>query len=198
MGDHAAVGVLRRFGITVRGAAGRHRGRVLKQIGDEFMLMFARPADAIAFGLAMDRFVEAESQFPALHIGAHYGTVLYHEGDYVGGTVNLAARVASAGTAGQFLITEDLRDAAGETAGADLDTLPPRRLKGIPDPICLVEVRRHIAGRSHREIDPVCGMLLHPSDIATETTWAGTIFVFCSEKCKRAFDDDPHRFASVD
>ena len=198
MGDHAAAEVLRRFGITVRSTAGRHRGRVLKQIGDEFMLMFAHPADAIAFGLAMDRFVEAEPQFPALHIGAHCGAVLYREGDYVGGTVNLAARVASAGAAGQFLITEDLRDAAGSHPGADFTTLPPLRLKGIPDPICLVEVRRHIASRSQRAIDPVCGMLLHPSGVTAETTWAGTVFVFCSEKCKHAFDANPHRFVSAE
>jgi len=68
------------------------------------MLTFARPADAIEFGLAMDRFVDAEPQFPALHIGAHHGSVLYREGDYVGGTVNLAARVASSGAAGSSLL----------------------------------------------------------------------------------------------
>ena len=147
------------------------------------MLMSAQPSDAIAFGLAMDRFVDAESQFPALHIGAHCGAVLYREGDYVRATVNLAARVASAGSAGQFLITEDLLDTAGHHPGIDFATLPPRRLKGIPDPIYLVEVRRHVANRSQRETDPVCGILLHPSDIASETTWAGTVFVFCSEKC---------------
>lgn len=198
MGDSAAAEVLSRFGLTVRSNAIRHRGRIIKQIGDEFMLMFARPADAVEFGLTMDSFVETEPQFPALHIGAHSGAVLYREGDYVGGTVNLAARVASAGAAGQFLITEDLRDAAGSHPGADFTTLPPLRLKGIPDPICLVEVRRHIASRSQRAIDPVCGMLLHPSDVAAETTWAGTVFVFCSEKCKHAFDANPHRFVSAE
>lgn len=50
--------------------------------------------------------VDAEPQFPALHIGAHHRNVLYREGDYLGATVNLAARVASCGAAGQFLITE--------------------------------------------------------------------------------------------
>jgi adenylate cyclase len=34
--------------------------------------------------------------FPALHIGAHHGPVLYRDGDYVGRGVNLAARIASA------------------------------------------------------------------------------------------------------
>ncbi len=116
MGDHMAVDVLGRFSATVRASTGRCGGRIVKQIGDAFMLMFNRPADAIEFGLEMDRFVQAESQFPALHIGAHHGTVLYREGDYVGATVNLAARVASAGAAGKFLITADLRDAVGDVA----------------------------------------------------------------------------------
>ncbi|AEV73335.1 family 3 adenylate cyclase [Mycolicibacterium rhodesiae NBB3] len=197
MGDHAAADVLRRFSVTVRSSAARHRGRVLKQIGDEFMLMFAQPADAIAFGLAMDRFVDTEPQFPALHIGAHTGTLLYRDGDYVGGTVNLAARVASAGAAGQFLITEELRDTVGPHPEVDFAALPPQRLKGIPNPLCLVDVRRRIPRRSNRETDPVCGMLLHPSDVAAQTTWSGTIFKFCSQTCQRAFTEAPDRFATA-
>jgi adenylate cyclase len=141
MGDQAAADVLRRFGVTVRSGAAQHAGRIVKQIGDAFLLTFARPADAIEFGLAMDRFVDAEPQFPALHIGAHHGGVLNREGDYVGGTVNLAARVASSGAAGEFLITEDLREAAGDLADAAFTLLPPRRLKGIADPIRPVGVR---------------------------------------------------------
>jgi YHS domain-containing protein len=162
------------------------------------MLMFAQPADAVEFGLEMDRFIDAEPQHSALHIGAHCGTVLYREGDYVGATVNLAARVASVGAAGQFLITEDLRDAVGDLADADFVPLPPRRLKGIPDPISLVEVRRQSAERVSRETDPVCGMLLHPDDVVARVSWRGTTFAFCSQKCQATFTDDPSSFVSTD
>jgi class 3 adenylate cyclase/YHS domain-containing protein len=197
MGDDTAVDILRRFGITVRSNATRYQGRIVKQIGDAFMLMFARPARAVEFGCAMERFVDAETQFPALHIGAHHGTVLYREGDYLGGTVNLAARVASAGAAGQFLITEDLRNAAGPLADVDYISLPPRRLKGIPEPLCLLEVRRRGPDRANRQTDPVCGMLLHPADVAAHTTWRGTSYAFCSDKCRRAFIDNPAHFAAA-
>ena len=198
MGDHAAADVLRRFSVTVRSTATRHGGRVLKQIGDAFMLIFTEPTDAIKFGLAMARFIDDEPQFPALHIGAHFGNVLYREGDYVGSTVNLAARVASAGTAGQFLITEDLRDAARDVADADFVLLPPRRLKGIRDPIRLTEVRRHRPEGSNHETDPVCGMLLHADDATARITWRGITFAFCSELCKQAFTENPDRFVAVD
>jgi adenylate cyclase len=194
MGDEAAADVLRTFSTTVRSNATRHTGRILKQIGDAFMLMFTHPTNAIEFGLAMDRFVDAQAQFPALHIGAHHGAVLYREGDYVGGTINLAARVASAGAAGQFLITEDLRDAAGTLADAEFVLLPPRRLKGIPDPIRLVDVHHRKSQRSNRETDPVCGMLLHPDDVTTWASWQGVTYAFCGDMCKQAFAESPARF----
>ncbi|MGX9787207.1 adenylate/guanylate cyclase domain-containing protein [Mycobacterium sp. MMS18-G62] len=194
MGDQAAADVLRTFSITVRSNAARHTGRILKQIGDAFMLMFTRPGNAIEFGLAMDSFVDTQPQFPALHIGAHHGAVLYREGDYVGGTVNLAARVASAGTAGQFLITEELRGAAGNVVDADFVVLPPRRLKGIPDPLQLVEVRHRISKRQDRETDPVCGMLMRPDDVAAWATWQENTYAFCGDMCKRAFVESPARF----
>jgi YHS domain-containing protein len=145
----------------------------------------------------MDRFVDAESQFPALHIGAHYGSVLYREGDYVGGTVNLAARVATAGAAGQFLITEDLGDAAGDFDEADFVALPPRRLKGIPHPICLIEVRRRTPERSDRETDPVCGLMLQPDDVGSRVTWQGKTFAFCCDVCEQAFAENPARFVAA-
>ena len=194
MGDHAAADVLRRFSAAVRSGAAQHGGRILKQIGDAFMLCFAQPTDAIEFGLAMDQFVETESQFPALHIGAHYGTVLYREGDYIGATVNLAARVAAAGAAGQFLITEDLRDAVGGLADADFVALPPRRLKGLPDPICLAEVRHRRREGVDRQTDPVCGLLLRRDEVAVRTTWRGTRYAFCCEICRDAFIENPTRF----
>jgi len=150
MGDQTAADVLRRFSNTVRTKAIRHRGRIVKQIGDAFMLMFTQPTDAIEFGLAMAHFVDAEPQFPALHIGAHQGTVLYREGDYLGGTVNLAARVAAAGAAfaistlGGYLLSlwvglfgfTEVRTTAGIVAGiidiAAFATLALAAAPGLP------------------------------------------------------------------
>jgi adenylate cyclase len=145
----------------------------------------------------MQSFVDAEPQSPALHIGAHRGTVLYREGDYIGSAINLAARVALAGAGGQYLITEDLRDAVGDLSEANFTALPPQRLKGIPDPICLVEVQHRNPDRSNRETDPVCGMLLLPDHVVARTSWDRRTFAFCSQKCEQAFRDAPARFAQA-
>jgi class 3 adenylate cyclase/YHS domain-containing protein len=135
--------------------------------------------------------------FHNLHMGAHHGTLLYREGDYVGSTVNLTARVASAGSAGQFLITEELRDAVDGVVDADFSPLPPRRLKGIPNPIRLAEIRRRTPVRTDRLTDPVCGMLLSLDDVVIRTVWGGTTFAFCSDMCKQAFIDDPGHFTAA-
>lgn len=198
MGDHAAADILRTFGLTVRRHAANHHGRIIKQIGDEFMITFTQPSDAIAFGLAMDHFVNTQPHFPALHIGAHTGSVLYREGDYVGGTVNLAARVASAGTPGQFLITQELHAAAANYPQAKFNALHPQRLKGIPDPVQLVDVEHATASVPQRPTDPVCGMRLHPAEVAATTQWRGNTFEFCSQICRNAFTAQPKWFVHND
>ena len=109
----------------------------------------------------------------------------------------MAARVASAGAAGQFLITPELRAAAGELPDGDFVELPPRRLKGIADPMRLIQVRRRDPDRSEREADPVCGLLLRPDDVATRTTWNGKTFAFCCQMCEQAFTDNPARFIAA-
>lgn len=80
----------------------------------------------------MQSFVDAEPQSPALHIGAHRGTVLYREGDYIGSAINLAARVASAAAGGQYLITEDLRDAVGDLSEANFTAFPHSGSREFP------------------------------------------------------------------
>jgi class 3 adenylate cyclase len=81
-----------------------------------------------------------DPDMPALHIGAHHGQVLHREGDYFGNGVNLAARVASASEAGQFLITPELETAAAGLCPARYVALAPRELKGVAEPVPLVEV----------------------------------------------------------
>ena len=194
MGDAAAADVLGRFGAMVRASAGENSGRIVKQIGDAFMLTFTQASDAIDFGLDIAQRVTEESQFPSVHIGAHTGTVLFREGDYVGGAVNLAARVASAGGAGQFLITEAVQTAAVEVSDAEFTALPARTLKGIADPVDLIDVRpKGDLGRQHQR-DPVCGMRLDPADVATVTQWQGRSYSFCSQECADIFAEAPERY----
>jgi len=47
MGDAAAARVVERFSELVREASSRRDGKLVKQIGDEFMLVFTDPSDGV-------------------------------------------------------------------------------------------------------------------------------------------------------
>ncbi|MEO6025939.1 MAG: adenylate cyclase regulatory domain-containing protein [Candidatus Binatia bacterium] len=96
MGDEAAADVLERFSQLVRQATARVEGRVVKQIGDAFMLVFADARAAIACALDIERQTAGEPQFAAVRTGVHCGRVLYREGDYVGTGVNVATPLSRA------------------------------------------------------------------------------------------------------
>ena len=91
MGDQAAATVLERFAHIVRQSVGGWDGRIVKQI-DSFMVVFLEARLAGACALEIERLVAREPQFAAVRSGVHYGPVLYREGDYVGTSVNVAAR----------------------------------------------------------------------------------------------------------
>src|SRR5205807_2491710 len=77
MGDAVAGQVVDRFCDVVRTCTDRYGGRIVKQIGDAFMMVFGDAAAAIDCGLAIEAVVAEAPQFPAVHLGAHIGQLLY-------------------------------------------------------------------------------------------------------------------------
>jgi adenylate cyclase len=139
-GDEAGALVLDEFSDVVRQHTVQSDGKVVKQIGDAFMLVFDDASNAITCGLAVRDAEAAEPDRPAVRLGAHTGDVLYREGDYVGTNVNIAARVAALAQRDQFLVTDPVRQAAGNPTAVQYLAQGPQRLKGIDDP---PRVQRH-------------------------------------------------------
>jgi YHS domain-containing protein len=42
--------------------------------------------------------------------------------------------------------------------------------------------------------DPVCGMDVEPNEAAGQSEYHGTTYYFCSNECKRKFDQRPEAF----
>src|SRR2546427_7380936 len=76
MGDVAAAQVLARFSQVVREAVSRCDGRVVKQIGDAFMLVFSDARAAVACALEIERRTSEEPQFPAARSGGRNGPLV--------------------------------------------------------------------------------------------------------------------------
>ena len=195
MGDDAAAEVLDRYGRLVREAVGRNDGRVVKQIGDGFLLLFPKPHDALTCAFTIEARAAAESQFTAVRSGIHWGPVLYREGDYLGTTVNVASRLVDAAARHQVLVTEAVRKEVGSVPGVVFVPLGKRHLRGLSGEVELFEA---VAGKSQRAwerpVDPVCGMELQVEEVAARLLVDGTERSFCSQDCLRRFVAAPERY----
>ncbi len=194
MGDERATAVLTRFGDIVHPATGRVGGRVVKQIGDAFMLVFFEPQAAVSCALDVVARVAQEPSFPAARAGVHWGQIVYREGDYYGGGVNLAARIVAAAGRHQVLVSAAARERSANVPAVEFVPLGSHTLKGVLEPQELFEARRVGAPRAPRIRDLVCGMELNPSEIAARLALAGEEQVFCSETCLRRFVAAPHQY----
>ena len=71
-------------------------------------------------------------------MGLATGEAELRDGDYFGAVLNRAARVMAAGHGGQILLAEST---AGLLSGVDLVDLGPRRLRDLPPPVGVFQVR---------------------------------------------------------
>lgn len=100
----------------------RHRGTVIKTIGDEIMCTYPSAEAAVQAACDMHETLEDDitlqtSAGPislAIRIGLHHGPAILEAGDVFGDAVNVAARMASMAKAGQIITTQ-----------TTVETLPP-------------------------------------------------------------------------
>ena len=136
-GDAAAADTALRLAGLVHEIAARHRGTVVKLLGDGVLLHFREPADAIRASLELVSSVSAHGLPPA-HVGVEAGSMLFDEGDYFGRTVNLAARIASQATAGRVFAGEGIVPLVAQEDFRLLE-VGAFELKGIAGPVRVFE-----------------------------------------------------------
>ena len=113
--------------------------RLVKTIGDAVMVVSSQPAPLVELLLELVAAAEADEQLPALRAGASWGQAYPRLGDWYGGTVNLASRVADRARPGSVLVTRPLREAAGD--GFDYSRAGLKRLKNLGEPVEVWRVR---------------------------------------------------------
>ena len=133
-GDEAAVALIGALEDLVDEVARRHRGKVVKRLGDGVMLHFAEPRDAV--DAALELVVSARGVgLPPARLGIDSGRVVFRDGDYYGRTVNVAARVTDYARPGDVLVTEAV--AAALSDRGRLEKVGPVALKGLREPVRL-------------------------------------------------------------
>src|SRR6516162_7758886 len=108
--------------------------------GDSFVAAFARASDALACALELQRAPLAPIR---LRIGVHTGEVqLRDEGNYIGATINRAARIRDLAHGGQTVLSGTTEDLVADVLPADawLIDLGRYELRGVPRPERVVQL----------------------------------------------------------
>jgi class 3 adenylate cyclase/YHS domain-containing protein len=196
-GDSGAADVMERFGEIMHSTVNRHDGELVKQIGDEFMLVFHSAADAVRCLADVHAQVAAEPRFPAVRSGASFGEMLYRDGDYVGTVVNTAKRLVDIASPHQIVVGSDVRREARTVSGLEFRPMGKLSLKGIPEETEVFEVNTSSETAQSRVTDPVCGVQMLASEVESRLTMGGDEYSFCSDQCLRTFVSNPTTYAKV-
>jgi hypothetical protein len=101
--------------------------------GDGVAAAFASPGSAVDAAVAAQRQLELP-----VRMGLATGEAELRDGDYLGTVLNRAARVMAAGHGGQVLVADST---AALLSGMDMVNLGPRRLRDIPRPITVFQLK---------------------------------------------------------
>jgi DNA-binding NarL/FixJ family response regulator len=130
IGDRRWREVLDRHDGLVRREIEGHGGREIKTTGDGFLALFDAPLRAIRCALAIRE--ELRTEGIEVRIGVHAGEVELRDNDVGGIAVNIGARVAATGSAGDVVVSSTVKDLVAG-AGIPFDDLGAHELRGVPD-----------------------------------------------------------------
>jgi len=144
LGDKPAAKAIEACLGELREIVARRDGQVVKTIGDEIMVVFARPEAASA--AARDMQLRVSSLAPvagvkfAIRIGFHFGPVLEDKADFLGDGVNTAARLTSLAKSGQILTSGATANTLSTTQRIYLRDLDTVNVKGKQEAVRVYEL----------------------------------------------------------
>ncbi|MCO5063618.1 MAG: adenylate/guanylate cyclase domain-containing protein [Rhizobiaceae bacterium] len=124
-----------------------HGGRIVKVMGDGFLMEFTSAVNAVAAGIELQsRMAEANSSLPearriVLRVGINLGDVVIDGGDLYGDGINVAARLQSLAQPGEIYVSASVHDQVNRKIASTFDDLGPKSLKNIARPVQIYRVR---------------------------------------------------------
>lgn len=195
-GDEQAARLVAKFCDAVTTELPGFAATQVKTIGDALMLRIEDPRHAVLLGLRIAHDVLTGHGAPSVRVGMHHGPAIERDGDYIGGTVNLAARVSAAASGAEVLLTAETAALAPEIEGVLYESRGRQTVRNVRDPVELVAaVRQGHASDRGLAIDPVCRMAVDPDHAAGRLNHNDATYFFCTLTCAGAFARQPERFA---
>ena len=147
----------------------RHRGRVVKTVGDGVLFTTVSAVDAVELGLRLPEVWDSEER-PPLRVGAAYGGVLTRFGDVYSPVVNLASRLTSLAHPGTLLVDRELAE----------------QLRG--NPAYRVRPLKRVSVRGYDHLQPWLVRRRPPDD---DMPFEGMLDELADEVLERPRDDEP-------
>jgi len=142
---------LEEFETVVKPVVKDFGGRVIKGMGDAYLVTFRSPTNSILCGLEIQKKlkernerVDKEEEFTA-SIGVSSGEVYERGGDIFGEAVNLASRIQSKAGAGDILFGDSVYHAMNKNE-IKYSSIGKKSFKGIKEKIKVYEVHRDKVG----------------------------------------------------
>ena len=143
---------------VLRSAIEAHGGFLFKHTGDGVCAAFSSPRSAVEAAEAAQQALELP-----VRMGLATGEAELRDGDYFGAVLNRAARVMAAGHGGQVLLAEST---ASLLSGVDLVDLGPRRLRDVPMPVGVFQLR---AAGLRTDFPPLRALDITPGNLRPAT-----------------------------
>lgn len=135
VGEAAAHEIRQRHFSLVGDVAEKRGGRVVKNLGDGLMVIFAKANQAIGSASEMQRQVADDDDQLELRVGLHAGELLRDGNDFFGSTVIIARRLCDSAAAGQTIVSSATRALADGASGESFLPLGALDLKGLGTPV---------------------------------------------------------------
>jgi TolB-like protein/rhodanese-related sulfurtransferase len=124
----------------------QHSGRVVKLMGDGFLVEFGSVVDALECAVSWQKAVEARAELTSedkairFRIGVNIGDVIVKGDDVYGDGVNVAARLEGLAEPGEVLVSRTVADHVKGKIGSGFEDLGEQELKNIAEPVHLYRV----------------------------------------------------------
>jgi adenylate cyclase len=135
--EAAALALLDRHNRLLRPIFSKFHGREVKTVGDAFVVEFESALEATRCALDVQRMLHyynlraADPWKIRIRIGIHVGDVVEADGDVLGDSVNIAARIVTLAGPEGICLTQQVYDQVANKAGTTFAKLPPVSLKNI-------------------------------------------------------------------
>ncbi len=144
--ESAAFELLRTHDALMRVIASKFEGKIVKSIGDSFMVDFASAVNAVKAAIDAQKrfwtFNRGKTEFDKIEIriGIHLGDVMISGDDMYGDGVNIASRIEAITEPNRICVSVDIFNQVKNKMDIKGYRMGELRLKNIPDPVEVYEI----------------------------------------------------------